>query len=32
MNYADEMDSCALIYIRSFTKISSAIQKLIGGE
>jgi hypothetical protein len=31
MKYVDEMDSGALIYIPSFIKISSGIQKLLGG-
>jgi hypothetical protein len=31
MKYAVEMDSGAMIYIPSFVKIGSAIQKLIGG-
>jgi hypothetical protein len=31
MKYAVEMDSGAMIYIPSFIKISSGIQKLIGG-
>jgi hypothetical protein len=31
MKYAFEMDSVAMIYIPSFVKISSGIQKLIGG-
>jgi hypothetical protein len=32
MKYADEMGSDAMIHITSFIKISSGIQKLIGGE
>jgi hypothetical protein len=31
MNYAVEMGSGAMIYIPSFMKIGSGIQKLIGG-
>jgi hypothetical protein len=31
MKYAVEMGSVAMIYIPSFIKISSGIQKLIGG-
>jgi hypothetical protein len=31
MKYAIEMDSAAMIYIPSFVKIGSGIQKLIGG-
>jgi hypothetical protein len=31
MKYATEMGSCAMIYIPSFIKIGSGIQKLIGG-
>jgi hypothetical protein len=31
MNYASEMDSGAMIYIPSFIKTGSAIQKLIVG-
>jgi hypothetical protein len=31
MNCAVQMDSDAMIYIRSFIKIGSGIQKLIGG-
>jgi hypothetical protein len=30
MKYAVELGSCAVIYIRSFIKIGSNIQKLIG--
>jgi hypothetical protein len=30
MKYAIEMDSVAMIYIRSFIKIDSGIRKLIG--
>jgi hypothetical protein len=29
--YAIEMGSCAMIYIQSFIKIGSSIQKLVGG-
>jgi hypothetical protein len=32
MKYAVEMGSGAIIYIPSFIKINSAIQKLIGGD
>jgi hypothetical protein len=32
MKYAVEMDSGAMIYIPSFIKIDSAIQKLIGRD
>jgi hypothetical protein len=32
MKYAVEMDSRAIIYIPSFIKIGSGIQKLMGGE
>jgi hypothetical protein len=32
MKYAVEMGSGAMIYIQSFIKIGSAIQKLIGRE
>jgi hypothetical protein len=32
MNYATEMGSGVMIYIRSFIKIGSGIQKLIGGN
>jgi hypothetical protein len=31
MKYAVEMDLAAMIYIPSFVKIGSGIQKLIGG-
>jgi hypothetical protein len=31
MNYASDMGPCAMIYIPSFMKISSGIQKLIQG-
>jgi hypothetical protein len=31
MNYVVEMGSCAMIYIPSFIKIGSDIQKLRGG-
>jgi hypothetical protein len=31
MKYAVEIDSVAMIYIASFMKIASAIQKLMGG-
>jgi hypothetical protein len=31
MKYAVEMSSAAMIYIRSFVKIGSAVQKLKGG-
>jgi hypothetical protein len=31
MKYADEMGSRAMIYIPSFIKIGSGIQKLMGG-
>jgi hypothetical protein len=31
MKYADEMDSGAMIYIRSFIKIYSGTAKLTGG-
>jgi hypothetical protein len=31
-NYAVEMDSGAVIYVPSFIKIGSGIQKLIGGD
>jgi hypothetical protein len=31
MKYAAEMDSDAMIYIPSFMKIGSGIQKLMGG-
>jgi hypothetical protein len=32
MKYAVEMDSGAMIYVPSFVKIGSCIQKLIGGD
>jgi hypothetical protein len=31
MKYADEMGSVAVLYIPSFIKIGSGIQKLMGG-
>jgi hypothetical protein len=31
MKYAVEMDSGAMIYVPSFIKIDSGVQKLIGG-
>jgi hypothetical protein len=31
MKYAIEMDSGAMIYVSSYVKIGSGIQKLIGG-
>jgi hypothetical protein len=31
MNYAVEMGSCAMVYIPSFIKIGSGIQKLMEG-
>jgi hypothetical protein len=32
MKYAIEMGSSAMIYIQSFMKIGSGIQKLMGGD
>jgi hypothetical protein len=32
MKYAGEMGSVAMIYVPSFVKIGSCIQKLIGGN
>jgi hypothetical protein len=32
VKYAVEMGACAMIYIPSFIKVGSGIQKLIGGD
>jgi hypothetical protein len=32
MNYGVKMSSCSMIYVPCFIKISSAIQKMLGGD